>query len=99
VKSIYFVLIIGLIIPQANIRSENCKNVELMNLEKIINAQDTKMAFFPIINIENSSKDAITEVAAPERGGCCSWHGGVCGCNYGRAVCCDGTYSPSCGCN
>lgn len=32
--------------------------------------------------------------------GCCSWHGGVCSCDssIGRKVCCDGTYSPSCGC-
>ncbi len=35
----------------------------------------------------------------PERSGCCSWHGGVCGCtSSGRAICCDGTLSPSCGC-
>ncbi|HHT9146901.1 MAG: hypothetical protein Q7J31_15660 [Syntrophales bacterium] len=34
-----------------------------------------------------------------ERSGCCSWHGGVCGCQNGRALCCDGTLSPSCGCN
>lgn len=33
------------------------------------------------------------------RQGCCSHHGGVCGCGGGRAVCCDGSYSPSCGCN
>ena len=33
------------------------------------------------------------------RRGCCSHHGGVCGCSGGRAVCCDGTYSPSCGCD
>jgi hypothetical protein len=34
------------------------------------------------------------------RRGCCSWHDGVCGCdrNVGRLICCDGTYSPSCGC-
>lgn len=31
--------------------------------------------------------------------GCCSWHGGNCGCQYGRIVCCDGQYSPSCTCN
>ncbi len=31
--------------------------------------------------------------------GCCSWHGGVCGCQNGRVVCCDGRYSPSCTCN
>lgn len=34
------------------------------------------------------------------QGGCCSWHGGVCGCdeNSGRQICCDGSYSPSCLC-
>lgn len=31
--------------------------------------------------------------------GCCSRHRGVCGCSGGRAVCCDGSLSPSCGCN
>ena len=34
-----------------------------------------------------------------QRSGCCSWHGGVCGCSSGRALCCDGTLSPSCGCD
>ncbi len=35
-----------------------------------------------------------------ERAGCCSHHGGVCGCNsyLGKLRCCDGTTSPSCGC-
>lgn len=33
------------------------------------------------------------------RQGCCSHHGGVCGCSkYGRQVCCDGQLSPSCTC-
>lgn len=31
--------------------------------------------------------------------GCCSHHGGVCGCSSGRVTCCDGANSPSCGCN
>ena len=32
--------------------------------------------------------------------GCCSWHGGVCGCDTstGSQLCCDGSDSPSCGC-
>lgn len=30
--------------------------------------------------------------------GCCSHHGGVCGCSYGRTKCCDGSLSPSCMC-
>jgi hypothetical protein len=34
-----------------------------------------------------------------ERRGCCSHHGGVCGCEKGRALCCDGRLSPSCGCD
>lgn len=34
-----------------------------------------------------------------QRRGCCSWHGGVCGCSSGgRVQCCDGTLSPSCRC-
>jgi hypothetical protein len=33
-----------------------------------------------------------------ERSGCCSHHNGVCGCSGGRAQCCDGSLSPSCGC-
>jgi hypothetical protein len=34
-----------------------------------------------------------------EQRGCCSRHGGVCGCgDDGRTVCCDGTKSPSCRC-
>jgi len=35
---------------------------------------------------------------AVSRRGCCSHHKGVCGCEDGRAACCDGTLSPTCGC-
>jgi hypothetical protein len=34
-----------------------------------------------------------------QKSGCCSHHGGVCGCEDGRAKCCDGTLSPTCGCD
>jgi hypothetical protein len=34
----------------------------------------------------------------PMKSGYCAHHGGVCGCSGGRAKCCDGTLSPSCGC-
>jgi hypothetical protein len=39
-----------------------------------------------------------TELA---RRGCCSHHGGVCGCDQttDRIKCCDGTLSPSCTCS
>ena len=33
------------------------------------------------------------------RRGCCSHHGGVCGCTDGRQKCCDGSLSPSCTCH
>ncbi|CAN5197546.1 hypothetical protein BH09MYX1_BH09MYX1_51600 [soil metagenome] len=35
---------------------------------------------------------------SPDRPGCCSHHGGVCGCASSQAPCCDRTLSPSCGC-
>ena len=55
----------------------------------------------------SSGKQAIDQQLVEEdpagpvaRSGCCSWHGGVCGCNYyGRVECCDGTTSSSCTCN
>lgn len=31
--------------------------------------------------------------------GCCSHHGGECGCRAGHDLCCDGTLSPTCGCD
>ena len=34
-----------------------------------------------------------------EHRGCCSHHSGVCGCDGGRAKCCDGQLSPTCGCD
>jgi len=39
----------------------------------------------------------IGEYASNQRG-CCSWHDGVCGCDNGRKLCCDGTLSPTCRC-
>jgi hypothetical protein len=45
---------------------------------------------------------ALSTSASPndsERRGCCSHHQGVCGCSSKRAACCDGTLSPSCGCD
>jgi len=42
----------------------------------------------------------VTSKVVLSKSGCCSWHGGVCGCDssVGRQTCCDGTYSPSCTC-
>lgn len=40
-----------------------------------------------------------TTIEEIQRRGCCSHHNGVCGCVNGRAKCCDGTLSPTCGCD
>jgi hypothetical protein len=47
---------------------------------------------------EASEKGSGTSQAAPSGCGCCSHHGGVCGCSGGRALCCDNTLRPTCGC-
>jgi hypothetical protein len=52
-------------------------------------------AFF-LFPVEGNYSERIDFIF--EQRGCCSWHGGVCGCDGGRKVCCDGTYSPSCTC-
>jgi hypothetical protein len=48
---------------------------------------------------ENFLHPQSLQQSSPEHQGCCSWHGGVCGCSSARAVCCDGQFSPSCGCD
>jgi len=46
-----------------------------------------------------SLKDnGVTSEQLAQRG-CCSHHGGVCGCANGRAKCCDNTLSPTCTCH
>ena len=59
---------------------------------------DTEAACIPLLSFNTEENKNITTNEADQRG-CCSWHGGVCGCSGGRAKCCDGTLSPSCGCN
>jgi hypothetical protein len=56
--------------------------------------KDSAQKNVQILNCEPQIKN--NEVA---KRGCCSHHQGVCGCSGGRATCCDGTLSPSCGCN
>ena len=53
------------------------------------------------LNKEDNSNLAMLDTnTIVSRSGCCSWHGGQCGCDSstGRVVCCDGTLSPSCTC-
>lgn len=60
------------------------------------NAQQVKQEVID----ENSIVGSQDPDLVPLKRGCCSWHGGVSGCddNNGRVICNDGTYSPSCKC-
>jgi hypothetical protein len=50
--------------------------------------------------IEATYVEQLLNIQVARRGnqGCCSHHQGVCGCSGGSIVCCDNTFSPSCGC-
>lgn len=52
----------------------------------------------PVVPPEVGSIAGIKDSDIEYTRGCCSHHSGVCGCESGRTVCCDNTYSPSCGC-
>lgn len=45
------------------------------------------------------NEESVSSDDQVARRGCCSHHGGVCGCGGIKLRCCDGTNSPSCGCN
>ncbi|MDE5925606.1 MAG: hypothetical protein K2N75_00160 [Helicobacter sp.] len=40
----------------------------------------------------------VANITDVNRRGCCSRHGGVCGCEGKRVKCCDDTLSPTCKC-
>lgn len=80
----------------AVIADEGLRNQDINNqpFEKVFN-KPSKYASKCDANSIVATLDAKENL---ERRGCCSWHGGVCGCSDGRVVCCDNTLSPSCGC-
>ncbi|MBW2602690.1 MAG: hypothetical protein JRE28_00030 [Deltaproteobacteria bacterium] len=56
----------------------------------------------PLDTIQVLDKNKLdSETLDLARRGCCSHHGGVCGCDEAtdRIICCDGTLSPSCTCS
>lgn len=84
-----FVLTIGSLSANASDNSY-CQSDSLASME-IISIPEPSAR--PLISFVDLTRDTI------ERRGCCSWHGGVCGCSNGRTKCCDGTLSPTCGCD
>ena len=62
-------------------------------------ASDLKTLIPPNKNVPQCVALKDQDKNAIERSGCCSHHGGVCGCSGTRQRCCDGALSPSCLCN
>ena len=56
------------------------------------------MVAFGVVQSNRAIGKCTTEQS--QKAGCCSRHGGVCGCNKDahKLKCCDGTLSKSCGC-
>lgn len=50
------------------------------------------------INPYPQQEICVANITDVNRRGCCSKHGGVCGCEGKRVKCCDDTLSPTCKC-
>lgn len=52
-----------------------------------------------LIKVEMGSRSDKNNISPnKDDSGCCSSHGGMCGCENNKIKCCDGIKSPSCGC-
>jgi hypothetical protein len=69
----------------------------LASLALVASAQSSTVLVIPTCADLELLVASSTQLA---KSGCCSHHGGVCGCNSKahRQICCDGALSPSCGC-
>ena len=61
------------------------------------NPSQTVPSLQKIPSTEGNGRTFATAEEAMQSG-CCSHHGGVCGCGDGRKICCDGVASPTCTC-
>jgi hypothetical protein len=84
---VYFLILFSVSISFANEGTKFC------NSSNVTSEVSNKVSVLEgLLAKNNATEDA-------SRRGCCSHHNGVCGCSNGRAVCCDNTLSPSCGCD
>lgn len=88
------VLLLAVVIAGA-IFSDGLKSSRADNFSGINNAVPE------ISKIDGDENYVENEKIELARSGCCSWHGGVCGCDEttDRIICCDGTLSPTCTCS
>lgn len=72
---------------------------ELIDCARTITQQQNEVAVLSIYeSLNEEAAENIDRVARNGNQGCCSHHSGVCGCSGGALQCCDGTLSPTCGC-
>lgn len=90
-KVLFAMLIVAMFLPTFSFAGD------IEEYQKAKNV-DTEAAYIPLLSLNTVENKNITTNEA-DRSGCCSWHGGVCGCSGSRVLCCDGTLSPTCGCN
>jgi len=72
--------------------------VVIAALPSAVGSSQIEVAGAAACRVTAYSESEVFAIDEPERSGCRSHHGGVCGCSAGRAQCCDGSLSPSCGC-
>lgn len=94
---ILITIFISMLITTTALCSVKCipsESKSQLNILQIVNDNQPTL-----ISMTQSVPLLIVKEKLDERSGCCSHHHGVCGCSDGRAVCCDNTLSPSCGCD
>ncbi len=99
-RSLWIPIVFVLLIC-SSVRAEEkvAKDIEICSLMKVFHDSTARTQLSTITERKNNEPEHRTSSPDVQRSGCCSWHGGVCGCRMGRALCCDGTLSPSCGCD
>jgi len=102
-----FIALIGLILGYASAQVPGAipvdSNIGIFDIacEEVHSSKQNVGLFadsFPVCN--QSTLVDLWPVERRGNQGCCSHHNGVCGCDSitRSIVCCDGSYSPSCGC-
>lgn len=69
----------------------------LLSANEIDFSKETKENLVEI-NPYPQKEICVANATDVNRKGCCSRHGGVCGCEGKRVKCCDDTLSPTCKC-
>ena len=60
--------------------------------------EDSTIKNEPLVDSYPQKEICVANATDVNRKGCCSRHGGICGCEGKRMKCCDDTLSPTCKC-